>query len=205
MAEYSDNIGYSMRSNGSCASTQKDCGPTWSPYHACCPLGTKCPGNQDNVICCESDADCSNYFKDSPRCADSTANLYHANGYFCCAAGLAAFELPNGRVGCTDDIGDLGRSTSLLGITSTGSASMSSTPIPSTTSSLLSSITSTSAQTTSTSTDPTGSDSGGNSTNTGAIAGGVVGGVAGVALLAALLWFFLRRGNRQRLADGSDT
>lgn len=110
-----------MRSNGSCASTQKDCGPTWSPYHACCPLGTKCPGNQDNVICCESDADCSNYFKDSPRCADSTANLYHANGYFCCAAGLAAFELPNGRVGCTDDIGDLGRSTSLLGITSTGS------------------------------------------------------------------------------------
>ncbi|GKZ37613.1 hypothetical protein AbraIFM66950_009232 [Aspergillus brasiliensis] len=35
-------------------------------------------------------------------------------------------------------------------------------------------------------------------TNTGAIAGGVVGGVAGVAAIAGLLFYFLRRNNKQR-------
>ena len=43
-------------------------------------------------------------------------------------------------------------------------------------------------------------------TNTGAIAGGVVGGVAGLALIAALLWFFLKRkrkGGSETLASTS--
>jgi nitrate reductase gamma subunit len=34
--------------------------------------------------------------------------------------------------------------------------------------------------------------------NTGAIAGGVVGGVLGLLLLIGLIWFFLRRRNKQR-------
>ena len=42
-----------------------------------------------------------------------------------------------------------------------------------------------------------------NSTNAGAIAGGVVGGVGGIALIAALVWFFLRRRRKENSADGT--
>lgn len=38
---------------------------------------------------------------------------------------------------------------------------------------------------------------------TGAIAGGVVGGVVGLALIGALLWFFLRK-RRRSLRDDFD-
>jgi hypothetical protein len=54
--------------------------------------------------------------------------MYKANGYFCCAAGLSAFELENGFVGCTDDISVLGSGTTLLAITSSGSSACYATP-----------------------------------------------------------------------------
>ncbi|KAJ5937950.1 hypothetical protein N7454_004292 [Penicillium verhagenii] len=201
----STNIGYSSRSNGTCGSTEVECGQTWAPYHACCPSGTYCPSGQSNVICCDSNANCLDYFKDDPKCANSTANLYKANGYFCCAEGLSAFELSNGYVGCTDDISLLGNSVTLLHVSSVGSTSSTATSTSTSATSPVSTIASTTANTTPTSSATTGGDATNNtpSTNTAAIAGGVVGGVAAVAILAGLLWFFLRRRNKQNQVDTS--
>jgi hypothetical protein len=65
--------------------------------------------------------------------------------------------------------------------------STNSTPSPSGTSSPSSSATSGSS-----------GGSGGRRSNAGAIAGGVVGGIGGLALIAGLLWFFLRRWKQSR-------
>jgi hypothetical protein len=34
-------------------------------------------------------------------------NVYKANDYFCCAAGMQAFQKENGFVGCTEDTSTL--------------------------------------------------------------------------------------------------
>ncbi|CAG8196006.1 unnamed protein product [Penicillium salamii] len=108
--------GLSVRRNGSCLSTETDCGPTWSPFHACCPNGTKCPKGQGNVKCCPSDADCTELV-DNTHCANSTANVYKAKGYFCCSSDTSAFmNKDTSFVGCTDDISDLDDTVSLLAI-----------------------------------------------------------------------------------------
>lgn len=107
--------GLSVRRNGSCLSTETDCGSTWSSFHACCPHGTVCLSGQDNVKCCPSDADCSKLIKNT-HCANSTANVYKANMYFCCADGSSAFMQKNGYVGCTEDISELDDSSTLLSI-----------------------------------------------------------------------------------------
>ncbi|CAI7579283.1 unnamed protein product [Penicillium bialowiezense] len=121
-------------------------------------------------------------------------------GYFCCAKGESAFmDKETSFVGCTDDISDLDNSVSLLAIryhaTTSTPASTSAT----------SSSTSTRTTTPSTNTAvPTPTDStqteSSTSSNTGAIAGGVVGGVAGLAIIAALVWFFLRKRSRKSAA-----
>lgn len=191
--------GLSVRRNGSCLATETDCGQTWSPFHACCPGGTKCPAGQSNVKCCPSDADCSELLDDK-HCANSTANVYKANDYFCCASGTQAFQKKNGFVGCTDDTSTLDSSLTLLKIQYHGTTS---TALPSSTiSSAISSATTTT--TTSDATTPTSaSDNSSSSSNTGAIAGGVVGGVAGLAILAGLLWFLLRRRNQAKQNIGT--
>ncbi|KAJ5514963.1 hypothetical protein N7463_004515 [Penicillium fimorum] len=193
--------GLSVRRNGSCLSTEIDCGQTWKPFHACCPAGTKCPAGQDNVKCCEFDADCSELI-DNTHCANSTANVYKANGWFCCADGESAFKQENGYVGCTDDPSTLDSHLSLLKIQYYGNTS---TPTPSSTiSSTTSSITTTTSTTQSSlspaeaTTSASVPENSSSSSNTGAIAGGVVGGVAGLAILAGLLWFVLRRRNRAK-------
>jgi len=48
-------------------------------------------------------------------------------------------------------------------------------------------------------------NSGGKKSNAGAIAGGVVGGVVGLALIGFLIWFFLRRRNRNKYATTAQT
>ncbi|KAJ5468766.1 hypothetical protein N7475_006518 [Penicillium sp. IBT 31633x] len=195
--------GLSVRRNGSCLSTEEECGETWAPFHACCPLGTKCPSGQNNVKCCPSNADCSERV-DNTHCANSTANVYKANGWFCCPEGTEAFQRPNGWVGCTDDISTLDKNMSLLAIRY---AASTSTPLPSST--MVSTTTSaTSASATSTGQDSPTADAANtssSSSNTGAIAGGVVGGVAGLAILAGLIWFLLRRRKTARNNIGVPT
>ncbi|KAJ5551633.1 hypothetical protein N7535_000422 [Penicillium sp. DV-2018c] len=184
--------GLSVRRNGSCLNTEQDCGGTWPPFRACCPLGTHCPAGQKNVKCCPSKADCSELL-DNKHCGNSTANVYKANDFFCCAEGEKAFQRPDGFVGCTDDISALGSTMSLLAIKYHGTTS---TPVSSPTGS--GSIpSSTSVTTTPTATDEANNSSS-SSSHTGAIAGGVVGGVAGLAILAGLIWFLLRRRDRKR-------
>lgn len=109
-AVMSDISGYALRRNGSCLSTEMDCGQTTPPFHACCPGNTFCPGSQYNVICCPSNANCSDII--GKNCADSKADLYSstsdvANEGFCCARGKYAFTLESKGVGCADSLADL--------------------------------------------------------------------------------------------------
>ncbi|KAJ5343591.1 uncharacterized protein N7506_003415 [Penicillium brevicompactum] len=188
--------GLSVRRNGSCLNTETDCGQTWAPFHACCPNGTKCPKGQGNVKCCPSDADCTELV-DNTHCANSTANVYKAAGYFCCANGESAFmDKKTSFVGCTDDISDLDNSVSLLAIRYHATTSTPASTSPTSSSTPTRSTTSTTNTAEPTPTDPAPAESS-TSSNTGAIAGGVVGGVAGLAIIAALIWFFLRKKSRK--------
>lgn len=102
--------GYALRRNGSCLSTENDCGPTTSPFHACCPGNMFCPGPQHNVICCESNADCNQKIDDN--CADLTTDLYSTSSNltadaFCCAQDKHGFSFEGGGAGCADQLSDL--------------------------------------------------------------------------------------------------
>ncbi|PWY78334.1 hypothetical protein BO70DRAFT_363216 [Aspergillus heteromorphus CBS 117.55] len=202
--------GYALRRNGSCLTTENDCGQTWAPFHICCPNGTTYDSSNGSK-CCPSTADCTSDVNEPPHCANSTAVLYLENAYFCCPEGTDAFAWTTyGYVGCTEDISVLGaeytRLSAVPSSTTSTSTSQSSTMIMRT-SDL--SITSTSATTPATNTaarataatttlpptatsvpDPSNTPS---KTNTGAIVGGVVGGVAAVALIVLLTWFILYR------------
>ncbi|KAJ5428193.1 hypothetical protein N7445_009647 [Penicillium cf. griseofulvum] len=174
----SDIAGFALRRNGSCLSTEEECGIVTFPFHACCPGGTFCPKPQYNAICCPSDADCSELLEEN--CADSKADLYTAdpsdipNERFCCERGKYAFGMKDEEepgVGCADDVSDL--QFSMRQLQAISSASGTPTPTPSSISSDF-------------------------VTASGAIVGGVVGGVAGVAILIALVWFVFRRRNKHR-------
>ncbi|KAG0158677.1 hypothetical protein PDIDSM_6196 [Penicillium digitatum] len=132
---------------------------------------------------------------------ETTANVYKANDFFCCAAGTQAFEKKNSFVGCTNDTSTLDSNMSLLKIWYHGTTS---TALPSSSiSSTISSTTTTfsTADATTSASEPDNSSS--SSSNTGAIAGGVVGGVAGLVILAGLLWFLLSRRNRTKKSIGT--
>lgn len=108
----SDTGGYAIRRNGSCLSTETDCGGTTPPFHACCPGNMFCPGRQYNVVCCPSNAGCRDIMSDS--CADKKADLYSsntsdlANEGFCCERDSYAFAMKaNSGVGCADGLSDL--------------------------------------------------------------------------------------------------
>ena len=105
----SDTGGYALRRNGSCLSTETDCGGTTPPFHACCPGNMFCPGRQYNVVCCPSNAGCRDIMSDS--CADKKADLYSsntsdlANEGFCCERDSYAFAMKaNSGVGCAADL-----------------------------------------------------------------------------------------------------
>lgn len=80
------NSGFARRSNGSCFSTETDCGVTRAPFHACCPSGSFCP-SQYNVNCCPTVANCTQSLLVNPQCANGTLDLFDNNGYFCCLHG----------------------------------------------------------------------------------------------------------------------
>lgn len=77
------NSGFARRGNGSCFSTETDCGKTATPFHACCPSGSFCP-HQYNVNCCPTAANCTQSLLADPQCANRSLDLYDNNGYFCC-------------------------------------------------------------------------------------------------------------------------
>lgn len=94
--------GFAVRANGSCLSTEVDCGQTMKPYHACCPAGSYCPA-QYNVACCPSSANCTETLLQSPSCANTTWNLYDNEGYFCCEPGKIGYASPKSfSDGCAD-------------------------------------------------------------------------------------------------------
>ena len=76
--------GFAIRRNGTCLSSEVNCGVTVAPFRACCPAGASCP-SQYNVDCCPSPANCTQALLKNPSCANSTWTLYDNGGYFCCA------------------------------------------------------------------------------------------------------------------------
>ncbi|GAT23539.1 similar to An11g07840 [Aspergillus luchuensis] len=205
MSDLESPYGYALRRNGSCYDTENDCGQTWAPYHACCPKGTVCTHNSSDN-CCRSEADCGNILAEDPHCGNTTGVLYLENNYFCCADGTAAFAwIDKGWVGCADSVSLLGSQYSLLSPVSTTQSTSTTTNTSTTSASTVTSqskaatipATATAEPTDLSDSSSTGSSS---STNTGAIAGGVVGGVAGLALVALLIWYFVRRSQAARTA-----
>lgn len=102
--------GYALRRNGSCLSTETDCGQTTSPFYACCPGNMFCPAPQYNVMCCPSNANCSEVIGEN--CANSKADLYSSTSDvaaegFCCERGKYAFTLEDKGVGCANNLSDL--------------------------------------------------------------------------------------------------
>ncbi|KXG49671.1 LPXTG-motif cell wall anchor [Penicillium griseofulvum] len=143
-----------------------------------------------------------------PRCADETWDLYENadGGFFCCEQDAVGFNRTNYGVGCAGPgHASLSHTTTLPILSPAASPQSSSSSIPTsstitTTSELSSSATASSSPTSSSSatpsTSPTSSSDSG--PNTGAIAGGVVGGVAGLAIILALLWYFMRRRSQKQ-------
>ena len=87
-ADISSIGGLALRRNGSCLSTETECGPTASPFYACCPGGQSC-ANPYNQVCCPS-GNCTTTVVQNPVCGDTSWSLYNNggvdSGYFCCLA-----------------------------------------------------------------------------------------------------------------------
>ncbi|PBK60992.1 hypothetical protein ARMSODRAFT_965358 [Armillaria solidipes] len=94
---------------------------------------------------------------------------------------------PNGTFDFASAVVDTGAEATHIASTSASSTSGSSSR-------------STSTSPSSTPTPASGSSSSGSSSNTGAIVGGVVGGVVGLAIIAALIFFLVRRHRRRPVA-----
>ncbi|KAB8267260.1 hypothetical protein BDV30DRAFT_244494 [Aspergillus minisclerotigenes] len=154
-----------------------------------------------HVNCYSSDADCGDLFKQQPHCANNIGSLLKANIDFCCPPETVGFfRRENGSVGCAESVEDVGEEYNLLATISAGRVS-TSTP---TTSSMISTSLATSTlpttsatlpptETSTPTTSPQNQSSQSSEINTGAVAGGIVGGVAGVAIVAFLLWLYIRR------------
>ena len=94
--------GFAIRRNGTCLSSEVDCGVTVAPFRACCPGGASCP-HQYNVGCCPSPANCTETLLQDPNCANSTWTLYDNEGYFCCAPGTIGYAASRtSSDGCAD-------------------------------------------------------------------------------------------------------
>jgi hypothetical protein len=127
--------GFALRMNGSCQTSEVDCGATVAPYRACCPSGSFCPSqynvdasqtlslqdmDADSAQCCPTSANCTNTLLQNPQCANQTWGLYDNGGYFCCQKGVAGYAATTDSDGCASP-GYIFRSGEiLLEIVSTG-------------------------------------------------------------------------------------
>lgn len=98
-----DVAGFALRRNGSCLSSETECGPTVEPYYACCSQGSSCV-NPYNQVCCSS-GNCTAEIVQEPVCADSSWSLYNNggvdSGYFCCLSTSSGYAVGlGGSNGC---------------------------------------------------------------------------------------------------------
>ncbi|KAE8162700.1 hypothetical protein BDV40DRAFT_312250 [Aspergillus tamarii] len=167
--------GFAVRKNGSCLRTESDCGETVGGFRGCCPGGTFCP-HAYNIDCCPAGKNCTESLVQEPRCANATWDLYDNGGYFCCPHDTIGFALAGQFDGCAGTGYSFGDQDTRLKVISSGTET---------------------TQTSSSSSSSSG-------VSKGAVAGGVIGGVAGVALIAALIWLFMRRRSRPQPAPIQD-
>ncbi|KAH8723823.1 hypothetical protein GQ44DRAFT_709677 [Phaeosphaeriaceae sp. PMI808] len=192
--------GFSIRRNGSCLNgIEVDCGATLAPFHACCPSGFTCPGQQFNVVCCRPGEECQAQLEASktPVCSNATWDLFDNGGYFCCPHGSRGYNKSNTN-GCAPS-GVSVSGVQMLTTVKVGVDPATFVPVASSSAAISTAPTSVSASATPTSTGSSvqsGAPQTSSGPNVGAIAGGVVGGVVGIALIAFLAWFFLRRKKR---------
>ncbi|KAJ5402979.1 uncharacterized protein N7487_008875 [Penicillium crustosum] len=207
MDDYGPPFGFAVRRIGLClrGECQTDAGSdpiTSQPLSRCCPTSNTC-NDQNTGICCPDKGDCRQEISSPEHCANATWDLYrnYDGGHFCCEQDQYGFNRTGGGVGCgtKQDLEEESRtSVSLvsLGTTPTPSSSVISSSSLTPTSSTASTSSTTSSNSPMSSSSPASSSSptpSSSSSNTGAIAGGVVGGVAGLAIILALLWYFMRR------------
>ncbi|KAF2822549.1 hypothetical protein CC86DRAFT_458368 [Ophiobolus disseminans] len=214
------NEGFAIRRDTGCLpGLEVDCGITRAPFRGCCPIQFTCP-TQYNIACCPSGTNCTTSLVAAvqPACSNATWDLFDNGGLFCCEHGLRGYNVSNtngcGRPGGALENGAQLLTTIRVGIDLATIASISSRPGSTSTTAL--SGTSSSASTTSASITPVASSmptqspsstpSAGSSSSTpvAAIAGGVVGGVVGIALLVALVWFFIRKKQKATGPHGTE-
>jgi hypothetical protein len=92
-------FGFALRRNGSCLSSESECGPTVDPYYACCPGGSAC-SNPYNQVCCTPGTNCTTEIVQNPVCGDRAWSLYNNggvdSGYFCCLSTSSGYSAGNG-------------------------------------------------------------------------------------------------------------
>lgn len=95
--------GFGRRNNGTCDTSEKDCGPTTRGQHACCPGGMFCDGD-DNTVCCPNEGeDCTDLLLETPRCANAEWKMYNNTTPFCCSdSATAAFKTSSDSNICAD-------------------------------------------------------------------------------------------------------
>ncbi|KAI0835547.1 hypothetical protein F5Y06DRAFT_121536 [Hypoxylon sp. FL0890] len=191
----SNDSGWAIRRNGTCLTgsqgTEKDCGATVAPFHACCPSSTDCP-SQYNVACCQAGTNCTSALVQTPRCANASWVMYDNGGEFCCAAGQVGYNL-DGTNGCS-------KSGQSIPDGAVPLAEVSQAARPSTTTSTTSS-TSTHTSTTSIHSATPSSPPETSQTNlAGPIAGGVIGGICFIAIIALAVVFIRRKRSRDQAA-----
>ncbi|KAK2757060.1 hypothetical protein FQN54_005029 [Arachnomyces sp. PD_36] len=187
--------GFGRRTNGSCDSTETQCGPTNRGQYACCPDKMFCLGENNTVCCPDESEDCTDVLLETPRCAEPEWTMYNNSAPFCCSSdAVAAFKTDQDSNICADGgfqplEGDftlpvVEQDDNRTDIVNTDDPSGSAFPLtPVETGTLI----------------PAGaptapvSDSEDSGTNVGAIAGGVVGGVLGLAIILFLFWFLRKR------------
>jgi hypothetical protein len=182
--------GFAIRRNGTClAGIEIPCGATgFNGMVGCCPNGLACP-QAYNIDCCPSGKNCTMTIVQTPRCSNSSWDLFDNGGYFCCEHGLAAYNNLGTNICASPGSSPTGI---LLELIKAGETAASSSSTASSTFSATSSTPATATSTSETAT-PSQQSSQDSGPPVGAIAGGVIGGVAGLAILALVAWLLVRR------------